>query len=421
MATTKTNLTDKDKLCQDLQSGQGNKQQVLANKITQLEQQKTQLEKKCNDLDSEKSRIESRVVELEESKKGLDAKIKEAEKEKTDLKKKIQELDSKKGAQQQTASTGPGDKKSKEELQKLQKENKDLRKDKDDLAKTLKVIEKDLKKNINNVKPNKIPGELKKLMEKLDKNGIVLENGHHTSAPDSELTQELDNLKTNFESIQKDLEARTAEIERLTSQLTRSKTDCNSAVEKLRKSESELCQIKEKNAQLSDELLNKSRTITAFENGAKPSSSNARNDATLEAQVEDLKRKLAEMQASKPKKSVKFNTEPEVLNSATDPIARVKELEDSLNAAYKERQEIIETCRKEVDFHRTIASELEVSIMEDFEWKLHEIEKDYKEKLRHSKEKIDDQIKEACIGILKEKDEEINKLQDQVSSLVIIT
>merc|ERR1712200_291132 len=46
---------------------------------------------------------------------------------------------------------------------------------------------------------------------------------------------------------------------------------------------------------------------------------------------------------------------------------------------------------------------------EDFEWKLHEIEKEYKEKLKHSKEKIDDQIRDECIGILKEKDEEMNK------------
>merc|ERR1711976_710282 len=71
----------------------------------------------------------------------------------------------------------------------------------------------------------------------------------------------------------------------------------------------------------------------------------------------------------------------------------------------------IETCRKEVEFHRTIAAELETTIMEDFEWKLHEMEKDYHTKLKYSKEKIDEQIKEACRGILKEKDDEINKLQ----------
>jgi len=52
--------------------------------------------------------------------------------------------------------------------------------------------------------------------------------------------------------------------------------------------------------------------------------------------------------------------------------------------------------------------------MEDFEWKLHEIEKDYNNKLKQSKEKVDDQIKDACIGILREKDEEIHKLQVQL-------
>merc|ERR1719431_955195 len=89
----------------------------------------------------------------------------------------------------------------------------------------------------------------------------------------------------------------------------------------------------------------------------------------------------------------------------------VKELEEQLQSAYAERNEIIVTCRKEVDFHRTIAAELEQSIMEDFEWKLHEMEKDYNSKLKYSKEKIDEQIKEACRGILKEKDDEISKLQ----------
>merc|ERR1711970_248783 len=93
-----------------------------------------------------------------------------------------------------------------------------------------------------------------------------------------------------------------------------------------------------------------------------------------------------------------------------EPSKGVKELEEALEAAYRERNEIIETCRKEVEFHRTIASELENSIMEDFEWKLHEMEKDYHAKLKYSKEMVDEQIKEACRGILKEKDDEINKL-----------
>ena len=215
-------------------------------------------------------------------------------------------------------------------------------------------------------------------------------------------------MKANFDALQKDFESRTSEIEKLQSTLSRSKTDCNTAVEKLRKSESELCQIKEKNAQLSDELLNKSRVIAGLENGANNNSSNE-----LQRQVDDLKKKLSEAQLGKVKKSVKFNAEPEIL-SDSNKSGNVKELEEQLAAAYSERKEIIETCRKEVEFHRTIAAELETSIMEDFEWKLHEMEKDYHAKLKYSKEKIDEQIKEACRGILKEKDDEINKLQIKV-------
>ena len=53
--------------------------------------------------------------------------------------------------------------------------------------------------------------------------------------------------------------------------------------------------------------------------------------------------------------------------------------------------------------------------MQDFEWKLHEMEKDYNSKLKYSKETVDEQIKEACRGILKEKDDEINKLGIKVN------
>merc|ERR1711974_273682 len=150
---------------------------------------------------------------------------------------------------------------------------------------------------------------------------------------------------------------------------------------------------------------NKSRRIAGLENGGHGGSQEA---AELQRQVDELRKKLGESGGAKVKKSVKFNMEPE---PAVESSGRtVKELEEALEAAYRERTEIIKTCRNEVEFHRTIASELENSIMEDFEWKLHEMEKDYNAKLKYSKETVDEQIKEACRGILKEKDDEINKL-----------
>merc|ERR1719244_1775447 len=338
---------------------------------------------------------------MEKEKETFVSKIKILESVKDELSKKVKE------AEQKTKSTPTASNDKKEDLIKLQKENQTLKKDKDELGKSLKQIEKDLRKNIKDVKPNKVQGELKKLAEKIEKNTLV-------SATDGSLTNgtgysagvggDVGEMKANFDALQKDFEARTSEIEKLQSTLSRSKTDCNAAVEKLRKSESELCQIKEKNAQLSDELLNKSRVIAGLENGASPNSS-----TELQRQVDDLKKKLADAQNGKVKKSVKFNAEPEILTENAKP-GTVKELEEQLQSAYAERNEIIATCRKEVEFHRTIASELETSIMEDFEWKLHEMEKDYNAKLKYSKETVDEQIKEACRGILKEKDDEINKL-----------
>ena len=76
------------------------------------------------------------------------------------------------------------------------------------------------------------------------------------------------------------------------------------------------------------------------------------------------------------KKSVKFAMEPEtVIPTSSDD--RVKNLEEALETAAKERQEILEAAEKEIDYHRSIAAELESSMINDFEWKLHEIESEY--------------------------------------------
>lgn len=69
-------------------------------------------------------------------------------------------------------------------------------------------------------------------------------------------------------------------------------------------------------------------------------------------------------------------------NSSMDE--RVKKLEEALEAAARERQEILEAAEQEIEYHRSIAAELETSMINDFEWKLHEIEADYNKKLREN-------------------------------------
>lgn len=395
LGTAKNDLLDKDKQCTALQKDDNNTK-AFTDRISLLEKQKYEIDTKTRELDTEKNALTFKVTQLQKDKDNLNKKIKDLEVAKEELAKKLQE-----GVTSSSSSSNNNDKKSKDDISKLQKENQGLKKEKESLGKSLKAVEKDLKKNIKDVKPNKVQGELKKLAERIENNSLLSGlNELLTNGEAGHSSESTNAIKSNFDSLQKDFESRTAEIEKLTSQLTRAKADSNSAVEKLRKSESELSQIKEKNAQLSDELLNKSRMITGMENGGQDAKE-------LQRQVDDLRKKLADAQGGKVKKSVKFSAEPEVMK---EPSKSVSDLEEALEAAYKERNHIIETCRKEVEFHRTIASELEHSIMEDFEWKLHEMEKDYNAKLKHSKEMVEEQIKEACRGILKEKDDEINKL-----------
>merc|ERR1712233_298266 len=379
LGTAKNDLLEKDKQCKSMQKDD-NKSKALTDRISLLEKQKYELDTKTRTLETEKSSLAHKVSQLEKEKESSSKKLKDLESAKEELAKQVE-----------NSASPTWDKKSKEDVQKLQKENQNLKK------------EKDLRKNIKDVKPNKVQGELKKLAEKIEKNSLLSDaTTGYTNGVDGIASAEASEIKSNFDALQKDYESRTGEIEKLTSQLSRAKADSNSAVEKLRRSESELSQIKEKNAQLSDELLNKSRRIAGLENGGH--GAGGQDTTELQRQVDELKKKLGESGGAKMKKSVKFNMEPEPSSESSG--RTVKELEEALEAAYRERTEIIKTCRNEVEFHRTIASELENSIMEDFEWKLHEMEKDYNAKLKYSKEKIDEQIKEACRGILREKDDD---------------
>ena len=60
----------------------------------------------------------------------------------------------------------------------------------------------------------------------------------------------------------------------------------------------------------------------------------------------------------------------------------VKDLEGALEEALIEREQILEACEKEIEQERNIAIELEQKMMEDFEWKLREVESGYRQKIK---------------------------------------
>ena len=116
-----------------------------------------------------------------------------------------------------------------------------------------------------------------------------------------------------------------------------------------------MANIKEKNAQLNDELLNKSRQIAALENSRKDLD---KSEEELKKTIEDLQKKLdAQFEQKRPpmerKKSVKFNLEPETVIDQSDSNAeKIAELEKALEDAAKEREEILEAAQNEIEYHR---------------------------------------------------------------------
>ena len=102
-------------------------------------------------------------------------------------------------------------------------------------------------------------------------------------------------------------------------------------------------------------------------------------NSSSDTRVQELQKKCDELQkkvdSSNPpppqqslggarKKTVKFaTTEPETVIATSDTtmatsIQQVKKLEEALEAAAKERQEILEAAEKEIEYHRSIGTSL---------------------------------------------------------------
>ena len=88
----------------------------------------------------------------------------------------------------------------------------------------------------------------------------------------------------------------------------------------------------------------------------------------------------------------------------------VRDLEAALEEALVEREQILEACDKEIEQERNIAIELEQKMMEDFEWKLREVESGYRQKIKTLEESIDIRLREQEREINRKKDAELTKM-----------
>ncbi len=118
---------------------------------------------------------------------------------------------------------------------------------------------------------------------------------------------------------------------------------------------------------------------------------------TIEKERDDLKRKCKEIEA-------KMDVMTRAVVKDTDE--KVRQLERALEEALVEREEILEACEREIGHEKTIAIETEQKMMDDFEWKLREIEAEYRGKIREAEESARISQEEYA----RKKDEELTRM-----------
>ena len=123
----------------------------------------------------------------------------------------------------------------------------------------------------------------------------------------------------------------------------------------------------------------------------------------VETERDTLKKKVKETE-------IKVEVLNKKHNEDADKEQVVKELETALEGALVEREQILEACEKEIENERNIAIELEQKLMEDFEWKLREVEGEYRTKIKTLEENIDSKIRQTERDISRQKDAELTKM-----------
>jgi len=123
----------------------------------------------------------------------------------------------------------------------------------------------------------------------------------------------------------------------------------------------------------------------------------------VEGERDSLKKKVKETE-------IKIEVLNKKQTEAQTKDQHVKELECALEEALVEREQILEACEKEIEHERNIAIELEQKMMEDFEWKLREVEGGYRTKIKSLEESIESKVRQTEREIGRQKDAELTKM-----------
>ncbi|CAB4069922.1 unnamed protein product [Lepeophtheirus salmonis] len=200
-------------------------------------------------------------------------------------------------------------------------------------------------------------------------------------------------LKESSERMNQSIKTRDEEIDSLRSELSQIKAESEIAIREIKELTLAECQERlsetEKSAEERVNLL----------------------QLNMDQRIEELQTNLKEMTSTGEEVKLKL-LESEGLGVAKENEykERIQQLEEALEQALTEREEILLAAGDEIQNEKDIALEIEQRLMDDFEWKLREIEREHRHKLDELKIEGENQIRTANDAYNRTKDESFTKM-----------
>ncbi|XP_056638100.1 golgin subfamily A member 6-like protein 22 isoform X2 [Diorhabda sublineata] len=233
----------------------------------------------------------------------------------------------------------------------------------------------------------------------------------------NELTKELsirdaeaNKLRFQMEELQRDAFAKSAGMDRLESELKEAQKECESIGRTIRTLENDLENQKKRNILLNRELEEKTESFSVSEKDYKSKIEYLENViAELRQRIENLEQQIKSLQEEKLQLSKR--QEEILLERGEETEKIVKTLEQT----QKQKEQLEEKWKKDFENLRTVNILREQELLNDFEWKLRDVEQTCKKKIDEKEE-----ILQISLEHSRNKEKEAEELSLKMESLKLL-
>ncbi|KAJ8961883.1 hypothetical protein NQ318_021501, partial [Aromia moschata] len=214
---------------------------------------------------------------------------------------------------------------------------------------------------------------------------------------------EASKLRFQMEELQRDVFAKSAGMDRLQSELNAANKECETIRQRIRQLENELENYRTKHVQLTDQLSNKSELFSNYEKETTAKIEELEGTVKeLREKIEDLEQQLASLQEEKDKLNERH------AQLIVEREEEKKKVADTIEHAVKQKEEIEKKWKEDFEKLRTINILKEQQLLDDFEWKLREVQQTCKKRLEDKDKVVEEKLQEAY----KEAEQKMKETED---------